>query len=124
MAVEVGKRQLLQVGERLGAGIARDAEDDAVVDHVHHPLRRSAQQREHRDLQPNGRDRREGNLPRPDDGVDRIADEDRDIERGSNVPRRAEQREDDPAGIGLQVPQDAAERFGGVVFHRASSFLN
>ena len=101
MAVEVRKRELLQVGERLGAGIARDAEDDAVVDHVHHPLRRSAQQREHCDLQPNGRDRREDNLPRPDDGVDRIADEDRDIERGSDVPRRAEQREDDPAGIGL-----------------------
>ncbi len=55
----------------------------------------------HRDLQPNGRDRREDNLPRPDDGVDRLADEDRDIERGGDVPRRAEQREDDPAGIGL-----------------------
>ena len=101
MAVEVGKRQLLQVGERLGAGIARDAEDDAVIDHIHHPLRRGAQQREHRDLQPNGRDRREDDLPRPDDGVDRLADEDRDIERGGDVPRRAEQREDDPAGIGL-----------------------
>ena len=28
-----------------------------------------------------------------------------------------------PDGL-VEVPQDAAERFGGIVFHRASSFLN
>ena len=105
MAVEIGQRKTLQVGERLPAHVARHGEADPVVDGRHDPLQKRRPRGQHGDLRSQHADRSKIDLPRADDGVDGVADQNGDIERPRHAGRRQHQRHDQKR----QIPPEAFE---------------
>ena len=123
MAVEIGQRQTLQVGERLPAHVARHGEADPVVDDRHQPLQKRGQPGKYGDFHRQRADRGEIDLSGADDRVDGVADEDGDIERPCHTGRRQKKGQQQKRQIAPKASAHAKKRFGGSI-HSASSFLS
>ena len=91
VAVQICKRQPLQVGKRLTAHVARHAEADAVVDGRHDPLQNCRQTGKHGDSDRQRTDGSKIDLSGADDLVDRVADQNGDIERARCAGRGQQQ---------------------------------
>ena len=107
--VEVADRQLLDVVECLRADVLHHAEGHDVVDVVHDPLR----ERRHEDHEAhpleNLQERRPVNLARPDDRVDGLSGQDRDVQRQHHSHRRQQDAEDHVPAIILDIMKDALD---------------
>ena len=76
-----------------------------VVDGRHDPLQKRRPRGQHGDLRSQHADRVKIDLPRADDGVDGVADQNGDIERPRHAGRRQHQRHDQKR----QIPPEAFE---------------
>ena len=109
MRVEVADRQLLDMVEGLRADVLHHAEGHDVVDVVHDPLR----ERGHEDHEAHAledlQERRPVNLARPDDRVDGLSGQDRDVERQHHGHRRKQDAEDHVPAVILDIMKDALD---------------
>ena len=107
--VEVADRQLLDVVEGLRTDVLHHAEGHDVVDVVHDPLR----ERRHEDHEAHEledlQERHPVDLARPDDRVDRLSGQDRNVERQHHGHRREQDAEDHVPAIILDIMKDALD---------------
>ena len=109
MRVEVADRQLLDVVEGLRADILHHAEGHDVVDVVHDPLRERRHEDHEAHLLEDLQERRPVNLARPDDRVDGLSGQNRDVQRQHHGHRREQDAEDHVSPVILNIVKDAPD---------------
>ena len=92
--------------KRLLAHLARDTEGDLVVDDVHEPLAERHNARRHGDLHADRPERAEVDLSRPDNFVDRPADQNGHKQRSRHAHKRQQKTQHHQMLLALKILND------------------
>ena len=121
--IDVAQGKDLQPRKGIAADIAHGAVGDAVVAGVHDPLRQRRCADEDAHFEQQTGDGGKLHLPRRDDEVDGLPDEDRQIQRHGHGQRGKQQRQDQQQPVFFQIAQQLAH--GIFLFHAfCASFGN
>ena len=123
MRIDVAQGKDLQPRKGIAADIAHGAVGDAVVAGVHDPLRQRRCADEDAHFEQQTGDGGKLHLPRRDDEVDGLPDEDRQIQCHGHGQRGKQQRQDQQQPVFFQIAQQLAH--GIFLFHAfCASFGN
>ena len=106
MRIQIGQRQHLQMRKRLLAHLARDTEGNLVIDDVHEPLAKRHNARRHGNLHTVHPERAEVDLSRPDNFVDRPANQDRHKQRPRYAHKRQQKAQHHQMLLALKILND------------------
>ena len=110
MCVDIRERERLDLADGIAADVMHHVVGDIGIEHAHDPLKQCSERDQHTRADEQRKNRRKVDAAALHAEVDRVADEDRHIERHADDGKREKQSQENFAEAAADIRKHAAKR--------------